>query len=228
MLGLTEEDITEEAIRSEEAQLRSETLRIAQLQEQLASLQSELRRAEENRTRLANSLRWRRMMAEVEQEKELVGITAAMTAALNGFRTTLHPPADYDEIREQLPYADTDDYADFSPIEALFDDRLAAVLELLSEEGGSASGSRERRHRLAMLMLLVLTVNLGRLAESVTLKELAEADVLEEVEELRENVTSVWQYLLYSDAGLTPLEKAEWKEVVQTFLGAPYDTPACE
>ncbi|RNF03834.1 hypothetical protein TraAM80_05529 [Trypanosoma rangeli] len=222
MLGLTEEDITEEAIHIEEARLRSATLTVTQLQEQLASLQAKLRLAEEECTRLANSLRWRRMMAEVEQDDELTGITAAMTTALNRFYASLHPPADYDEVKEEVPYVDTDDYADFSPIEALFDDCLAVVLELLSEEGDSAPGSREGRHRRAMLMLLVLTVNLGRLFESA---EMAEAR--EEAEELRENVTSVWQHLLYSDGGLTPLEKAEWKEVVQTFLGAPYDIPAC-
>ncbi|ESL05216.1 hypothetical protein TRSC58_07153 [Trypanosoma rangeli SC58] len=223
MLGLTEEDITEGAIRIEEARLRSEKLKVARLQEQLASLQAKLTLAEEECTHLANSLRWRRMMAEVEQDDELTGITAAMTTALSGFYASLHPPADYDEVKEGVPYVDTDDYADFLPIEALFDDRLAVVLELLSEEGDSAPGSLEGRHRRAMLMLLVLTVNLGRLFESAEMK-----DALEEAEELRENVASVWQHLLYSDSGLMPLEKAEWKEVVQAFLGAPYDIPACE
>ncbi|KAF5225176.1 hypothetical protein ECC02_001721 [Trypanosoma cruzi] len=222
MAGLTEEDITEEAIHSEEARLLNETRKITQLQAHIAALQAELKVAEEERTRLANSLRWRRMMAEVEKDEEITGITAAMTAALNEFRASLRPPEDYDEARENIPYVDTDDYADFSPIESLFDDRLALVWELVSGDGDGAAGERAVRHRRAMLMLLVLTVNLGRLAEFAG----AEAEVVEETEELKENVTSVWQQLLYSDCGLTPPEKLEWKEVVQTFLGAPYDTPA--
>ncbi|KAH9598860.1 hypothetical protein LSM04_002867 [Trypanosoma melophagium] len=258
MDGLTVADLTVEAIAEAEARLHQQTAAVERLRADLARLQAELDAAEAERTRLAAALRWRRLMAEVEADAAVAGITAALTAAVAEFRRSLQPPSGYDETCEGIPYIDTDDCGDFAPLELCVDDCLERVSQLVEKNRAEATSRRRRfsqsltqsNHnqqpmekkdddaagevsvveagcrRQAMLMLLVLTVNLGHLEEQLANGVLEEGEVARETDELKENAADMWNQLLYTDSGLTEAEKDEWKTVVQTFLGAPYDTSA--
>ncbi|KEG13815.1 hypothetical protein DQ04_00771130 [Trypanosoma grayi] len=234
MAGLTQADITEEAIHAEEMRLQECKARSEELQERLRCLQKEVNAANEQCVSIANALQWRRLMAEVEKVEAASSITTAMTAAAKEFRESLTPPPDYDEAHEGIPFMDTDDYADLSPIEGLIEDFLERISDLVRGDGDDGStdgdesvkagGDASVRHRHAMLMLLVLTVNMGQL--DTELVDVPEADVAAEMEELRESVAGMWQHLLYTDSGFTDAEKEEWTHVLRTFVGAPYDAAA--
>ncbi|KAG8341138.1 hypothetical protein TRVL_08033 [Trypanosoma vivax] len=228
---LTADDITEEAILAVKKQLLAQDEKVEQLRHQLSQVQLELANAESERSRIANMLQWRSLMAEVERDDDVAGVTAAIEAAVAEFHTSLQPPEDYDEKLEGIPFSDTDDYADFSLIETIIDDRLEAIRRLVADnaappEGGSAEAGEKdevearRQRRRALLMLVVLSVNVSNITNLPT------ADIVTQAEEMREGVASQWDSFLFGNSGLLEDEKEEWRKVVRTFLGPPYDTTA--
>ncbi|AIO00121.1 hypothetical protein LPMP_291730 [Leishmania panamensis] len=79
--------------------------------------------------------------------------------------------------------------------------------------------------RQALLKLLVITVLMGRVEQYCGFKLISEASNVprSDAEEMRDGVTSVWQWLFHEQPGvLTAEESAEWKDIVRAFLGDSY------
>ncbi|AAZ10458.1 uncharacterized protein TEOVI_000162000 [Trypanosoma equiperdum] len=220
MLQLTVEDLTPEAIAALEVQCKAQAEKVNQLEEAMGLLQKELDDARKKYRSTSKAVQWRRLMAEVENDEDIANITVMMQEALADFYKTMQPPDDYDESREGISFCDTDDYADLTSVETKVDEFLLAIRRLVGENCASPEDDGDRRHqrRRALLMLLVLTINAARITDTPT------EDAASLMEEQQDNIASLWQTLLHTDSGLVEAEKSEWKDIVSSFLGPPYDT----
>ncbi|KPI90682.1 hypothetical protein ABL78_0118 [Leptomonas seymouri] len=203
MSALTEADITTAAIAAERETLRATRQRVKDLTAQLAQLQEELEHAREEEQNLSNSLRWRELMAAVNADDAVYNVTRRLTNTFTAFCESLMEPKGYAQSQrdgtescdEIVPYSDTDDYADFSGVEAVVEDALAAAKESLevhsadpfarpsnhnfshnsftqrSKSNRNVEESEEERisnaaaRRQALLQLLVVTVLMGKVEE---------------------------------------------------------------
>ncbi|GET90456.1 hypothetical protein, conserved [Leishmania tarentolae] len=265
MATLSEDEIAPSAIAAERERLQEATQHILALEKQLDALHRELEAARTRREHLLFSVQWRELMAAVNADEDVYAVAERMMDAFAGFRESLVEPENYlQEQREEalneediVPYSDTDDYADFSGVEAVAEELLATVKEQLDSHAavpspslqqrnrsslggsfawsqklsGSDGGSTETQkvdaaaRRQALLMLLVITVLMGRVEQYCGFNSISDASNVPQTdaEEIRDGVVSVWQWLFHEKPGvLTEEEGAEWKHIADTFLGDSY------
>jgi hypothetical protein len=139
MSALSTADISATAIAAEKERLAATQQRVRDLSERVAQLEAELAQAREEETRLSVSVRWRELMAAVNADDAVYGVTERLNDTFAAFRESLVEPEGYEQSQreelkpgeEMVPYSDTDDYADFSAVEAAVEDVLAAAKESL-------------------------------------------------------------------------------------------------
>ncbi|KAG5490381.1 hypothetical protein JKF63_00501 [Porcisia hertigi] len=203
MSTLTVAEIAPSAVATEREKLREVTQHVQDLEIQLDALQSELKTARARRDQLRWSVQWRELMAAVNADENVYAVVERLMDAFAAFRESLVEPENYQrEQRDELlqgqyivPYSDTDDYADFSGVEAAVEELLTGVKENLeantavlplsfrSSNRGSPSGSlvftgnpqnstgqspdkeRSAVRRQALLKLLVITVLVGQIGQ---------------------------------------------------------------
>lgn len=266
MSALSLDEITRAAIAEEKEKLSATRERVKELTAQVAELQVELERAREEEERLSGSVRWRELMAAVNADDDVYGITERLTETFAAFRESLKEPENYvqsqrDDAKAEeaiVPFSDTDDYADFSAVEAAVEDVLAVAKESLqthaadplmrsahrssltesfaqralsTRAASSATESEAVRasmavaRRRALLQLLVLTVLMGKVEEHCSFDSIHDPSCAPQTdaEELRDGVSSTWQWLFYEQpALLTAEERAEWLNIATTYLGEAY------
>ncbi|CAC9509149.1 hypothetical protein conserved [Leishmania donovani] len=155
MATLTEDEIAPSAIAAERERLQEATQHVAQLERRLDALQRELEAARTQREQLLLSVQWRELMAAVNADEEVYAVAERMMDAFAAFRESLVEPENY--LREQreealneddiVPYSDTDDYADFSGVETVVEELLAAVKEQLESHAAAPPSSfRQSKH----------------------------------------------------------------------------------
>lgn len=260
MFTLTAAAIAPSVIAAERARLSAATERIAGVEEKLAALQRELEEARAEQAQLRISVQWRELMAAVNADDDVYAVTERLMETFTAFRESLVEPATYKQEQEAelntgddiVPYSDTDDYADFSSVEATVEELLAAAKDQLechaaaapprhsnrSSPSGSfnpASGASAgaspapadgmQARRQALLQLLVITVLTGKAEEYCDFASIPDPSNAprSEAEEVRDGVASVWQWLFFEKPWvLTAAERAEWMDIAQRFLGEGY------
>ncbi|KPA80545.1 hypothetical protein ABB37_04752 [Leptomonas pyrrhocoris] len=203
MSVLTSVEISPASIAAEKAKLTATHQRLESLTAQLTQLQEEVKKVRDEERNLSASVRWRELMAAVNEDDAVYGITERLTDAFTAFHESLVEPEGYmqnqrDEAQSGeniVQYSDTDDYADFSGVEAVVEDVLAVAKESLethsadptirSSNRSSPAGSLTHRaksnrasaeseedfvwnaaaRRQALLQLLVVSVLMGKVEQ---------------------------------------------------------------
>lgn len=153
MAALSSADISAAAIAAEKAKLADTQQRVKELSAQLARLQGELAAAQEEETNLSTRLRWRELMAAVNADDAVYSVTERVTETFASFRESLVEPEGYaqsqrEELQageEMVPFEDTDDYADFSAVEAVVEEVLAAAKESLETHAADPAARSSKR-----------------------------------------------------------------------------------
>ncbi|KAK7200095.1 hypothetical protein NESM_000059200 [Novymonas esmeraldas] len=266
MSDFTGADLAPSAIAAERERLRVATQRVADLERQVDVLQRELETARVACTQLRVSVQWRDLMTSVNDDEAVCAVAERLTDAFAAFRQSLVEPEGYRrEQREEavddqhiVAYSDTDDYADFSVVEAAVEEVLAAAKDQLEAHAATPLPS-SRHSRLAspcesvvlsgkpgqhtpstsadvlraaavarhqaLLQLLVITVLVGKAEHHCQFDSIRDSSNApqSDAEEMREGVVAVWQWLFHDQPGvLTAEEGAEWRHIVETYLGASY------
>lgn len=94
-----------------------------------------------------------------------------------------------------------------------------------SAESPETQATNAAVRRRALLQLLVVTVLMGKVEEHCSFSAIPDPSNTPrtDAEELRDGVTSVWQWLFYEQpAVLTAAERKEWMDIASTFLGEAY------
>ncbi|CCW59678.1 unnamed protein product [Phytomonas sp. EM1] len=96
-----------------------------------------------------------------------------------------------------------------------------------SAEMEKENQQRRVERRRGLLLLLVLSLYVGRIEELCSFAEISDqSDVPSaDADEARDSVVVMWQSLLNDSKILTEDERREWANIVSTYLGSPFDTP---
>ncbi|CBZ23860.1 conserved hypothetical protein [Leishmania mexicana MHOM/GT/2001/U1103] len=158
MATLTEDEIAPSAIAAERERLQEATRHVAELEGRLDAIQRELEAARTRREKLLLSVQWRELMAAVNADEDVYAVAERMMDAFAAFRESLVEPENYlqeqrDEVLSEediVPYSDTDDYADFSGVETVVEELLAAIKEQLESHATAPLPSFRQSSRSAL------------------------------------------------------------------------------
>lgn len=125
----------------------------------------------------------------IRQNEEALDAQRSMDQATVQFEKSLQQPPDYDN--EELPYCDTDEYADFS----ILDDVTDIVIEQIAQHIDTAT---EQSRLTAVLLAAVLCENLGKWMAAYGALEGAE---LGELLEVRDSVIEAVDAMARGDLG---------------------------
>lgn len=242
MSHLTMQDLQPERIQAQRVLL-------AELDQKLDAVQAkkeELLREEESlsaqRAAVAMDIVWRELMFEAEGDGVVDEMERAVREACEAFKASVAEPEGYAQSAAEggealVPYSETDDYADFSIVEAVVEEYVNDIKEHLTSSCPSSAATPRAgvsvldaqqlaNRRRSLLRLLVLSVLVGRLNEMCELDQVKECkDVLAEWDDMKEELTDVWQTVLYGASHLPAEEAEKWKYNVTSFLGEPFDSP---
>lgn len=139
MASVSSSELSAEAIAAEKAKLAATRHRVKELSSQVAQLQAELDQARAEEASLASGLQWHELMAAADADASVYAVMERLTETFAAFRESLVEPENYltsqqEEAKsdeEVVPFCDTDDYADFSAVEAAVEEVLATAKQSL-------------------------------------------------------------------------------------------------
>ncbi|CAD2218551.1 hypothetical protein ADEAN_000604000 [Angomonas deanei] len=209
------------------------------LQKRKEEIEKEIRETEALRDAAESEEQWAKVSEELKalRDTDFSSLQKSLQEAVEAFNKSLHAPPGYDkeavvEDGYVIPYCDTDNYADLSAFDGVveeetseFQEQLAAVAHTIKKD----EDANTKKRRNLVLRLLFLTLHIGRI-ETITDFDLISDEAerpFSDVNELKEEVAAQWQWLLYQDTHvLSSQEREEWRSVVTTFLGPPFDAVA--
>jgi hypothetical protein len=204
--SLTTDDVSPSSLERKEAQVQHLSRVVDTCRKQLADAEAELALA-------SDSLSWCRLMKDVLQNEAARQTLQTLSKGIQTFEGNLSEPAGYNkEDNDGVPFAASDDYADFSSVEAAVD-TVTDSIESLMLEGDWEGG---------FLSLLVLTTKIGQMSERGEEVLTALRDV--EYDEMKEEIAGLWtRFAGYREGGVPDSVAAKWRAVVERHIGAPYD-----
>jgi hypothetical protein len=143
--------------------------RIARLESKVSQLRSLLSEAEEELEEAKLSLEWNSVCKKLEEDPNALAGRILIEDAIEKFKQSFNAPLEYDG---EVPYPETDDCGDFSPLEDAIDKALAMV----SDEG-------------APLTLLAVTLALKSLYDW----SIASSHPIPEFDDCREELMEQWR-----------------------------------
>lgn len=227
-MAVAANDISVEALHSEELQVVSLQRRAAELKQQFEEAQREADAA-------AQGLEWKRLLRRIEDDALLKETVLRLRKIIAAYHTSFREPEGYrnthDGEESPVDYAATDDYADFTGVDRCVDEILDVMHEQLD------AGHMDR----AALLLLICSTEIGREVQQAAeqIKASPHCGIPQaEIEECRDGIVSEWQQLFFDEnlsdddaaraavgSGRLPRDTAErWFHIVTTHLGSPFDS----
>lgn len=230
--GLTLADVSPDALKKEEA-------RVAHLQQAVDRCRQQLAAAEDDLIVATASFSWRCLMRDVCTNDDAQKALATIVRGIQGFQSNLSEPAGYDAEGDSdgVPFRASDDYGDFSSVEAAVD-TVTASIETLMEHGAWESG---------LLSLLVLTTQVGQMGASssssssagakpatpttvvgkssdATAEEMRTALQDVEYDEMKDEIAGLWTRFVHDqEAGVPDSVAARWRRILEQHIGPPFD-----
>jgi hypothetical protein len=214
-MAITQADIHLDAIICEEK-------RVAQLVKKAAEKKIEFEQAEQEANDARIALEWRRVLRRIEDDQVLKNVSETMRSAVRNYENSFRAPENY-ETTEEVEYAATDDFADFTTVDECADRLLDSMHEQLDAH---------RNTDRAVLMLLIVTVEIGRALENALSGDARFSGApIGEIEDCRDSLVAEWQQLFFGEGAgplgsgsLSLVDAQRWHNIVSTHLGAPFDS----
>ena len=201
----TTDDVSPSTLHRDELRVEELARAVEQRRQQLAEAEAELESA-------SASLSWRRLMKDVFSDDCAQTCLAAINRGIALFEANLLEPNGYAVESDGVPYRASDDYADFSCVEAAVDTATSAI------ESQMAIG----QHESGFLALLVLTVRVAQMSRSSEEMRIALTD--SEYEDVTEELAGLWTRLVEEREYDVPVETAaRWRQIVERHIGPPFD-----
>jgi hypothetical protein len=233
--GLTLADVSPDSLKKEEA-------RVAHLQQAVDRCRQQLAAAEDDLNVATASFSWRCLMRDVCANDDAQKALATIVRGIQGFESNLSEPAGYDAEGDSdgVPFRASDDYGDFSSVEAAVD-TVTASIETLMERGAWESG---------FLSLLVLTTQVGQMgatsgssssagakaatpttvvggggkSSDATAEEMRTALQDVEYDEMKDEIAGLWTRFVCDQEGSVPDSvAARWRRILEQHIGPPFD-----
>lgn len=219
-------EITTAALQKEESRLQA-------LKDVVSRCRQQLTEAEDEYDTAKTNFEWKQLLHRLDVNPQCKAAQSQLATAISAYEKCVSMLGQTDN--------DTDEYDDFSNVDA--------VVDKLTQDWSTAW--QTGNYETALLLLLLTSVRIGRLVEILQSKSSSLGErpsSLGDAEECRDTLVEEWKKLLGASSDhseVLPNEEAEdveedsveeeilaapsdllasWRKIVQTHLGAPFDS----